>query len=198
MESSTKTQLEKLEERIECEETVFGSSASYYEFSNEDSKVYVLSQEPQVNDMTYLYVEEEMVENLKIDLVDTENHTITIEDVVYTSSNNSIEYNETYIKVLKRLLEDSKYVGLSLRFPYKNDWDIDLPKKYLNWQLRCATEIYEQIGTIGLKSYAENGLSWTRDSTYISNELRGEIEPLIGYIEEEIEDDEDEQIQSEE
>ena len=97
--------------------------------------------------------------------------------------------NETYEKVLNRLLEDSKYVGLSLRFPYLDNWDIELPNKYKNWQIRCCTEIYEQIGTIGLKSYAENGLSWTRDSTYISNELRGEIEPMAGYIKE---DDEDE------
>lgn len=97
--------------------------------------------------------------------------------------------NETYEKVLRKLLEDSKYVGLSLRFPYVDNWDMELPKKYQNWQIRCCTEIFEQIGTIGLKSYAENGLSWTRDSTYISNELRGEIEPMAGYIEE---DDEDE------
>lgn len=98
--------------------------------------------------------------------------------------------DETYEKVLNRLLEDSKYVGLSLRFPYVENWDIDLPKKYLNWQLRCCQEIYEQIGTIGLKSYAENGLSWTRDSTYISYELRNEIEPMIGYIKESDENEE--------
>ena len=99
--------------------------------------------------------------------------------------------NDIYTKVLSRLLEDSKYVGLSLRFPYQDYSNMELPKKYKNWQIRCCTEIYEQIGTIGLKSYAENGLSWTRDSTYISNELRSEIEPMIGYI---TKDDEDEEI----
>jgi hypothetical protein len=110
---------------------------------------------------------------------------------------NVFSNNEVYEKVLNRLLEDSKYVGLSLRFPYLEDWDIDLPKKYLNWQLRCCEEIYEQIGTIGLKSYSENGLSWTRDSSYISNELRNEIEPMIGYIKvNEVE--ENEKVQSEE
>lgn len=103
---------------------------------------------------------------------------------------NVFSNNETYEKVLKRLLEDSKYVGLSLRFPYIENWNIDLPKKYWNWQLRCCEEIYEQIGTIGLKSYSENGLSWTRDSSYISNELRNEIEPMVGYIKEDNEDEE--------
>ena len=101
--------------------------------------------------------------------------------------------NETYEKVLNRLLDDSKYVALSLRFPYQDYSDIELPKKYNNWQLRCCEEIYNGIGTEGIKSYSENGLSWTRDSGYISYELRGEIEPMVGYILEES-DEEDEEI----
>jgi len=106
-----------------------------------------------------------------------------------------IEYNENifgdedvYENVLNRLLDDSKYIALSLRFPYEDYSEIELPKKYNNWQLRCAVEIYQGIGTEGIKSYSENGLSWTRDSGYISHELRGEIEPLVGVIKE-IEED---------
>ena len=60
--------------------------------------------------------------------------------------------------------------------------DEELPKKYTNWQLRCCVEIYQGIGNEGIKSYSENGLAWTRDSAYISNELRGEIEPMVGYV----------------
>lgn len=100
-----------------------------------------------------------------------------------------IEYDEnifgdekTYSKVLKRLLEDSKYVALSLRYPYQDYSEMSLPKKYNNWQLRCCVEIYNGIGTEGIKSYSENGLSWTRDSGYISYELREEIEPMVGFI----------------
>jgi hypothetical protein len=89
---------------------------------------------------------------------------------------------DVYKKAMTRLLEDSKYVALSLRFPYQDYSNIELPKKYYNWQLRCAEEIYKGIGTVGIKSYAENGLSWTRDSGYISYELRGEIEPMVGAI----------------
>lgn len=102
---------------------------------------------------------------------------------------NRIEYDKnifgdlgTYTKVLNRLLEDSKYVGLSIRFPYKDFSNMELPNKYKNWQLRCCEEIYNSIGTQGIKSYSENGLSWTRDSGYISYELRNEIEPMVGYI----------------
>ena len=101
-----------------------------------------------------------------------------------------IEYEEnifenlsTYNKVLSRLLEDSKYIGLSLRYPYKDFSNMELPSKYKNWQLRCCEEIYQGIGTQGIKSYSENGLNWTRDSGYISYELRSEIESLVGYIE---------------
>lgn len=93
--------------------------------------------------------------------------------------------NTTYENVLNRLLEDSKYIALSLRFPYKDFSNIELPTKYNNWQLRCCEELYNAIGNQGIKSYSENGLSWTRDSGYISNELRSEIEPMVGYIENE-------------
>lgn len=90
--------------------------------------------------------------------------------------------NESYEKTLQRLLDDSKYIALSLRFPYQDFSNKELPTKYNNWQLRCCEEIYNAIGNQGIKSYSENGLSWTRDSGYISYELRGEIEPLVGYI----------------
>lgn len=106
-----------------------------------------------------------------------------------------IEYNENifgdedvYENVLNRLLDDSKYIALSLRFPYEDYSEMELPKKYNNWQLRCCIEIYQGIGTEGIKSYSENGLSWTRDSGYISHELRSEIEPLVGIVKE-IEED---------
>lgn len=109
-----------------------------------------------------------------------------------------IEYDEnifgdedTYENVLNRLLEDSKFVGLSIRFPYKDFSNMELPSKYKNWQLRCCEEIYNGIGTQGIKSYSENGLSWTRDSGYISHELRSEIESMVGYIVEEEEEETD-------
>ena len=100
---------------------------------------------------------------------------IAFEQTIFTD-------NETYEKVLSNLLEDSKHVALSLRYPYQDYSNLELPSRYNNWQLRCCEEIYNQIGTIGIKSYSENGLNWTRDSSYISYELRNEIEPMIGYI----------------
>ena len=96
---------------------------------------------------------------------------------------------ETYEKVLIRLLEDSKYIGLSLRYPYLDYYNMELPHKYDNWQLRCCEQLYKLIGTAGIKSYSENGLSWTRDSAYLPYELTNEIEPMVGYIIEESEEE---------
>lgn len=93
----------------------------------------------------------------------------------------------TYNKALDRLLEDSKYIALSLRFPYQDFYDMELPKKYYNWQLRCCEQLYKLIGTAGIKSYSENGLSWTRDSSYLPYDLTSEIEPMVGYIKKESE-----------
>lgn len=107
-------------------------------------------------------------------------YDVLSERIVYQS--NIFGNSDTYRKVLNRLLDDSKYIALSLRFPYQDYSNIELPRKYYNWQIRCCQEIYQDIGREGIKSYAENGLSWTRDSGYISYELRGEIEPMVGYI----------------
>lgn len=124
-----------------------------------------------------------------MDNVENTQITLLMERIEYEE--NIFGNEETYKKVLNRLLEDSKYVALSLRFPYQDYSNMEVPTKYKNWQLRCCEEIYNGIGTQGIKSYAENGLSWTRDSGYISYDLRGEIEPIVGYIipEESVEED---------
>ena len=188
---SEKTQLDLLKERIEYDPLIFGEGIKYYAYSkdanieneNEDEieTIYILNEIPKVDDVVYNLVDEEMVEFGKITSVNLSLATIEVDEVEYTYSGEIIVY-ETYIKVLKRLLEDSKYVALSLRYPYQDYSNLELPKKYYNWQLRCAVEIYQGIGSEGIKSYSENGLSWTKDSGYISYELRGEIESLVGYI----------------
>lgn len=180
MESAT--QFDLLKERIEYDPLIFGEGIKYYVYSNELlTNVYTLNEEPKVDDIVYNFVDEEMVEFGKITSVNLSLGTIVVDEVEYIYFGEKIVY-ETYVKVLKRLLEDSKYIALSLRCPYEDYSELELPNKYKNWQLRCCEEIYQGIGTQGLKSYSENGLSWTRDSGYISYELRGEIEPLVGYI----------------
>ena len=194
MESAT--QLNLLKERIEYDENIFGKGLSYYEFADDEQNyLYTLVENPKVGDMTYLYVNQEMLAYKVIDNVTessttvneqtvTTTESITVDDITYTPTGLETNFLVTYIKVLNRLLDDSKFIALSLRFPYQDYSNMQLPSKYKNWQLRCCQEIYQSIGTEGIKSYAENGLSWARDSGYISYELRSEIEPIVGYIKE--------------
>lgn len=121
--------------------------------------------------------------------MDSENNQVMLLKQRIPYVENIFGDGETYMQVIERLLDDSKYVALSIRFPYQDYSNMPLPSKYKNWQLRCCQEIYQGIGTEGIKSYAENGLSWTRDSGYISYELRSEIESFVGYIQEEIEEE---------
>lgn len=94
-----------------------------------------------------------------------------------------------YDKVIERLLEDAKADAFSLRFPYKDTTNMELPKRYYNWQLRCAEELYNLIGSVNIKSYSENGLNWTRDTANLSTFLVNKIEPMVGWIEEDENED---------
>ena len=102
------------------------------------------------------------------------------------------ENRKIYDKTIERLLEDAKEDALSLRFPYQDTTDMELPKRYYNWQLRCAEELYNLIGSVNIKSYSENGLNWTRDTANLSTFLVNKIEPMVGFIEEPKEEDENE------
>jgi hypothetical protein len=92
------------------------------------------------------------------------------------------ESDSIYEKTIERLLEDAKHDALSLRFPYQDTTNMELPERYYNWQLRCAEELYNLIGSTNIKSYSENGLNWTRDTAYLSTFLVNKIEPIVGYI----------------
>ena len=87
-----------------------------------------------------------------------------------------------YEQVLNNLLDDSKYIALSIRFPFKDYSNTELPSKYNNWQLRCCVELFNGLGKENIKSYAENGISWTRDGSNISTDLYEEIVPMVGVI----------------
>lgn len=94
-----------------------------------------------------------------------------------------------YDKVIDRLLDDAKADALSLRFPYQDTTNMELPQRYYNWQLRCAEELYELIGSVNIKSYSENGLNWTRDTANLSTFLVNKIEPMVGWIKEDENED---------
>lgn len=127
----------------------------------------------------------ESAEEQEITQSDLLKERIPYEEAIFDSQ-------EIYDKVIDRLLEDAKEDALSLRFPYKDTTDMELPKRYYNWQLRCAEELYKLIGSVNIKSYSENGLNWTRDTANLSTFLVNKIEPMVGFIAEPEEDDENE------
>ena len=93
-----------------------------------------------------------------------------------------LEDQQLYENMIEALLEDSKNIALSNIYPFKDWSEMDLPKKYYNWQIRASIELYNLADKAGLKSYSENGLSWSRDTDLLSAGLMDEITPRVGVL----------------
>ncbi len=90
------------------------------------------------------------------------------------------ESEENYQKVLKDLLESSKYIALETLFPFDDFEDYLLPKKYYNWQLRCCIELYNLADKQGLTNYSENSLSWAKLTDGLSKDLMSKLTSRVG------------------
>ena len=86
---------------------------------------------------------------------------------------------ELYEQILTDLLNDSKFICLSLLFPYEDYAEYELPKRYYNWQLRACVELYNLADKISVKDYSENGISWSRLKDGLSAALVGEIISMV-------------------
>ena len=93
-----------------------------------------------------------------------------------------IDNDNDYENMIDALLEDSKNIALSNIYPFEDWSDFDLPKKYYNWQIRAAIELYNLADKAGFKSYSENGLSWSKSTDLLSLGLMEEIMPKVGVI----------------
>ena len=80
------------------------------------------------------------------------------------------------------MLNNAKAIALNTLYPFdKTITDIEEDNFRLrNWQVRCATELYNAIGKNGLQSYTENGLSVTYFQNLISPVLFRELVPKAG------------------
>ena len=87
-----------------------------------------------------------------------------------------------YENMIEALLEDSKNIALSNIYPFEDWASLDLPAKYKNWQIRAAIELYNLADKAGIKSYSENGLSWSKSNDLLSVGLMDEIMPKVGVI----------------
>ena len=95
---------------------------------------------------------------------------------------NKYDNEEKYTNTLKALLEDTKNIALSNLYPFEDWSEMELPKKYYNWQIRASVELFHFLGYEGIKSYSENGLSFSRMEDGISADLLDELMPKAGTI----------------
>ena len=84
---------------------------------------------------------------------------------------------EEYLTYLEALLEDTEDIAINHLFPFEIEKP-KLPTRYYGWQLRACEEIDAIAGLNGLKSYSENGLSYTKATDGIlSSDLLSELVP---------------------
>ncbi len=126
----------------------------------------------------------------------TEEQTIDEENPQLEALKKRIPYDEVvfgteenYEQVLNDLLEDAKNIALEEIYPFKDFSKLDLPKKYLNWQLRACVELFNLADKNGIISYSENGLSWTKDTGSLSKSLMGALTRRAGVPRSEDEED---------
>lgn len=92
--------------------------------------------------------------------------------------------NSNKDEVFKSKLDDAEIVALNTLYPYdyeKKELDKN-NKRLVNWQTRCAIELYKKMGTTNVQSYSENGLSVTYMTGLISSSLMNELVPKAGTI----------------
>lgn len=76
----------------------------------------------------------------------------------------------------KDRLKDAKNVFLNKVYPFDKDKN-EIPARYTDWQTRCAIELHYLVEDGNYTSYAENGLSWSKDGAGISKDLLNELPP---------------------
>ena len=82
---------------------------------------------------------------------------------------------------LADILESAKAVILSRRFPFGQQPE-ELEARYMDLQIRIATEMFNKRGAEGETAHSENGISRSYSSASVSEELLREITPKAGVV----------------
>lgn len=108
-------------------------------------------------------------------------------DKQYEALSKRIIFNEEihgtqdiYKAILDALLEDSKYIALSTIYPFEDYYEMELPNKLLNWQIRACIELYNMADKAMFINYSENGLSFTKLTDGLSKTLQNELISKVG------------------
>lgn len=89
--------------------------------------------------------------------------------------------------LLMDILETAQSVLLNRLYPLGNYTEDEngepvIPKRYDDWQVRAAIDLYNRIGAEGQLSHSENGISRTYDGSWISEALLAEIVPICKVV----------------
>lgn len=85
-------------------------------------------------------------------------------------------------EVFQLKLDDAEIVALNTLYPYDlTKTEIDKTnKRLINWQTRCAIELYKAMERIGVQTYTENGLSVSFLKSLLSTNLINELVSKAG------------------
>ena len=93
-------------------------------------------------------------------------------------------FDDSQDLLLEEMIAGAKALFLSLRYPTTgasvSDDEPIIEKRFHDWILRCAEEMYGKIGGAGQVSHSENSIKRVWESGSISDSLRAEVVPLIG------------------
>ncbi len=87
--------------------------------------------------------------------------------------------------LLQSLLDGTKWVILNRRFPIGEiptaaGGAIEVPPRYEDLQVRMVVELVRRLGNEGMIQRSENGVTTQWTTANVSNELKGEIVPMVG------------------
>ena len=99
----------------------------------------------------------------------------------------TIKTGDSDEELLYDLLETAKYAILARRFPFgdyptDDDGNVVLEARYLDLQYRMALDMYNKQGAEGEIAHAENGVSRSYESSWISAQLLEEVTPFVGTV----------------
>lgn len=90
--------------------------------------------------------------------------------------------DESKDEIFKIKLKRAKNIYLRLVYPFNNSIT-ELPDDIaIDWQTRCAIELYNLGGDVGIISYSENGLSETKAKAGLSQDLLNDLPPAHGRV----------------
>lgn len=90
--------------------------------------------------------------------------------------------DESKDEIFKIKLKRAKNTYLRLVYPF-NHSITELPDDIaMDWQTRCAIELYNLGGDVGIISYSENGLSETKAKSGLSQDLLNDLPPAMAGV----------------